>query len=632
MAKPKFYFDLETRSRVDLKKSSAYRYVADPDFRILMLAWAFDDEQVMITTDPEKIRELMGVVKDPDVLKVAHNANFERLCMSSFDGLPEGTYIHPRHWKDTQALAGIHGYPQKLEQLAGWLDGEQKDPAGSALIRLFCVPNSTNRKIPGGGTNPKGSFNQPEDFPEEWEQFKAYCVQDVETLRDVEKNLPEWPSTMERNVEIVSNLVNDRGIHVDVPLARQAKDVGELNGIVQELEIQKITGVANPNSGPQMLKWLGSAGHPLPNLQAETVKTSLAGEISSPEVRRVLELRQELALVAAKKYEAALVRVNKDNRLRGAFQYFGAHTGRWAGRGVQLQNLPRETVGGGKLEGAELDSAILEAVADIMGTGEADAVTLKALVRNMFLGPFTVVDYSAIEARVIAWLAGESWALEAFEDGRDIYVETGKRMGGMSRSEGKVATLALGYNGGVGSLKAMGAEGSDAHLQNLVNQWRSANPSIVQFWKDLDEAFRVGGEAGRLTVERDGETRRINLPSGRSVVYHGVKQRWAENRWGSRSRIVSFKNPAKNGLREDTYGGKLSENVTQAVARDVLGEALVRLAKANYRIVGHVHDEILIEGDSSVEEIEKVMVESPAWAGGLPLAAAGFTCPRYRKG
>lgn len=632
MSKPKFYFDLETKSRVNLKKSSAYRYVSDPDFEILMLAWAFDDDPVQITTDPSEMQELLPHITGSDVEKVTHNSNFERLCMSSFAGLPEGTYIHPRHWRDTQALAGIHGYPQKLEQLAGWLEGEQKDPAGSALIRLFCVPNSTNRKTASGGTNPKGSFNRPEDFPEEWEQFKAYCVQDVETLRDVERSLPDWPSTMERNIEISSNLINDRGILVDVPLARQAVEIGETNGMVQELEIQKLTGVANPNSGPQMLKWLGSAGHPLPNLQAQTVADTLADGVEDPTVQRVLELRQELALVAAKKYEAALVRVNKDNRLRGAFQYFGAHTGRWAGRGVQLQNLPRETIGGGELDGAELDSAILEAVASVMDTGEADAITLKALVRNMFIGPFTVVDYAAIEARVISWLAGEAWALEAFEKGRDIYVETGQRMGGMSRSEGKVAVLALGYNGGIGSLKAMGAQGSDAHLQNLVSQWRSANPNIVQFWRDLDEAFRVGGEAGRISVERDGETRRVFLPSGRAVVYHGVKQRWAENRWGKRSRIVSFKDPAKNGLREDTYGGKLSENVTQAVARDVLGEALVRLTRANYRIVGHVHDEILIEGEVPVAEIEKIMIESPKWAEGLPLAAAGFSAPRYRKG
>lgn len=639
----KLYFDLETRSRVNIKKSNAYRYVQDPDFQILMMAWAFDDEPVQISTDPEEIRELLPAIKNSAIEKIAHNEAFERICMSTLDGLPEGRYLNPRTWTDTAALAGVYGYPQGLAELAGWLGGEKKDEAGTRLINLFCVPNSTNRKASTGRTVPKGEFNQPEDFPEEWEEFKNYCVQDVVTLRDVEKSLPTWPTNTEYLINLCDARINDRGIKVDRELMELAEDAGDTNGMVQEVHLQSITGVRNPNSRVQMMSWMEANGLPLPNLQSETVEQWLKREDLTELQRDVLETRQELALVAAKKFEAARVRLGADDRLRGAFRYFGAHTGRWAGRGVQLQNLPRETVGGGKLEGEALDKAIAAEVLDLKLTGEAEPRTLKALVRNMFVGPFAVVDYSAIEARVLAWLAGEQWALDAFALGRDIYVETGQRMGGMNRQEGKVAVLALGYNGGIGSLKAMGAVGSDEKLQKLVTQWRNANLNIVQFWADLDFAFRSGGTAGRVRIERDGETRAVHLPSGRAIYYHGVKQRWITNAWGKRVREISFKDPRKPGVRVSTYGGKLSENVTQAVARDILGAALIRLARAGYPVVGHVHDEVLVDldllehgvvapGVDPLQDITEILVMDPGWAEGLPLNAEGFICPRYRKG
>lgn len=622
------YVDIETRSRVDLKKSNVYRYAADPDFRILMMAYAIGDSPVIVTTSPHEITALLYAWLIDDHTIIAHNAAFERICFSEhlrrypderLDGFfSEQGYLISDWFDDSAALAAVHGYPAKLETVARWLGGEQKDEAGSALIRYFSVPNR------------KGEFNPPESAPDKWQQFRDYCAQDVETHRGVYQTLPDWP-VRERDVWLADQVINDRGILVDVPMATQAVAAAEDNRMIQEIEFSAITGVTNPGSTQQVMAWFEETGLPLPNLQKATVDETLTRDDLSPDHRRALELRQELALVASKKYIAALDRVNTDDRLRGSFQYFGAHTGRWAGRGVQLQNLPAATID--PPEGVTLDAAIAAEALDVtMGNG-ATAHVLKALVRSMFLGPFTVVDYSAIEARVLAWLAGEQWALEAFRAGRDIYVETADRMGGLTRKEGKVATLALGYNGGVGSLRAMGAEGSDAYMQKLVDQWRAANRHITAYWKEIDQVFWTGGRAGRVEVNRDGNSRQIILPSGRSITYHGVRRVMQENRWGNVSPQLSFRDP-KRGLtgRMETYGGRLTENITQAVARDVLADALVALTYAGYDVVGHVHDEILVEGPHSVEHIARIMTHSSPWAEGLPLDAEGYRVPRYRKG
>lgn len=610
------YIDIETRSRVNLKKSNAYRYCEDPDWKILMAIWAIDDGPVNVAFTTEEILAIPELW-DPTTEKVAHNAAFERINFSYFIGTP-GDMLDPGEWTCTQALAGEHGYPQKLEKLGHALGGELKDEKGTALITFWSKPNR------------KGEFNRPEDHPEKWQEFIDYGIQDVVTLRDVHKRLPGWPNEAERQAYIADQKINDNGILVDVEMAQLAISTADANAAVQIAEIQKIAGIDNPNSGPQMLGWLREQGLAVPNLKAETVEETLAGDLK-PNVRRVLELRQELALVAMKKYTAALDRVNEDDRLRGAFHFFGAHTGRWAGRGVQLQNLPSATI---KPQGDEhVDTAIAAAVLDLHMGADIDAHTLKALVRAMFLGPFTVVDYSAIEARVLAWLAGEDWALQAFRDGRDIYVETAGRMGkGMTRKDGKVATLALGYNGGIVSLRQMGAEGDDKRLQRLVYQWRDANEMIVGFWAEMDMAFRKGDRpvGDRIYVERDGNDRLIRLPSGRAITYHNVAGKWEDTKWGRKQKIV-YTDPAWYPAKSSTYGGKLTENVTQAVARDVLSEALVRLVDRGHTVVGHVHDEILVEGFGSVDEISKIMVEQPTWAEGLPLAAEGFTAPRYRK-
>lgn len=617
---PKLYIDIETRSRVNLKDSNVYRYTECPDFKILMAGYALDDDEVTVVTDPLSIYNIPGLWDD-SVEKVAHNAPFERICFSEFmrrmDGGDAFNYLDPEHWTDTMALAGEHGHPRSLGQLAQAITGAKKDSAGTALITFFCKPNR------------KGEFNQPEDHPEKWLQFLQYCDQDVVVLREIERTLPTWPNAAERAAYMADQLINDRGIKVDVSLVNAAITVGARNAEAQTYEFMQLTGVENPNSGPQVHEWLRSVDCPLPDLTKETVAAALAGDLT-PTVRKVLELRQELALVAGKKYQAALNRINPDHRLRGSFTFFGAHTGRWTGKGVQLQNLPSATIQ--PEEGEDVDVAIQAAALDVLMDSDVDAHTLKALVRAMFLGPFTVVDYAAIEARVLAWLAGEAWAIQAFEDGRDIYVETAERMGGMTRKEGKVAVLALGYNGGVNSLRAMGAEGSDPALKRLVYQWRDANENIVALWQEMEAAFKVGDRSvgEHMYVDRDGTDRRIVLPSGRGITYHNVGTRYQDTQYG-RKQVITFTDPAKFPYKGTTYGGRLTENVTQAVARDILSEALVRLEDRGHAVVGHVHDEILVEGLHSVEDITKIMVEQPLWAEGLPLSAEGFTCPRYRK-
>lgn len=637
--------DIETYCELDLTKVGVYAYAAHPSFRILMAAWSYDDGPVTVDTDPDAIFEIPGLW-DEDVLKYAHNAQFERICFSSFYRqrtleLEPCEYLPPAGWFDTMAVAAEKGYPQNLEWLAQWLGGEQKDGAGTRLINLFSKPNTVKR-----GQPPRRVM--PDEKPEEWEQFKTYCGQDVVTLQDVRRKLGDFPTAMERRVYEVDQRINDYGVAIDLEMVLAAESTAEGNAMSAEMEITTLTGVKNPGSRDQMLAWFKSVGHPLKDLTAETVQATIDG-LEDGIVRQVLELRQELALVAAKKYTAARLGISEDERLRGQYRFFGAHTGRWAGRGVQLHNMPRESftrVDPDTGKKVHDETGELAAIVDLkLGLG-AEPIDLKRMVRPMILGPLTVVDYSAIEARVIAWLGGEEWALEAFRAGRDIYVETAQRMSTparpLARDQGKVAVLALGYNGSVGSLQAMGAEGTEAQLKELVVQWRAANPSIVDLWAEMGAAFQKGGSVGdRLRIDVDGKDRALVLPSGRSVVYHDVRHRWVDGAFG-RKLEASFADPKGHGMRTRTYGGRLTENATQAVARDILAEALVRLVDAGYRPVGHVHDEILVEGAhrrlrgdryvSSVEAITEIMTEPPAWADGLPIDGEGFTCRRYRKG
>lgn len=603
------YIDIETYSTTDIKRG-VYRYSEDPEFLVLMAAWAIDDDPTQVAIGHEEIAAIPHLLDGSNVVvRVAHNAQFERVCLSRLAALPVGSYLPPEAWEDTMALMAEWGYPQSLEDGAKALGAEPKDGAGKDLIRWFCQPARNGKR------------RLPEDHPEKWAALVKYCRQDVDTMRDMHKRLlakhGAWPTERERQVWIADQKVNDRGITVDLELAAHAVEAASANTEEAKAEARAITGVENPNSPAQLLGWFGGL---VPDLKAGTVRDALARDDLSADQRRVLELRQGMALTAHKKFQVALDAASPDGRLRGGFRFFGAHTGRWAGRGLQFQNMPRA----GFSSEAEQDAALLDLR---LGLG-ADPHTLKALVRPLLVGPFTVCDYSAIEARVVAWLAGEEWALEAFAKGRDIYVETANRMGGgMGRKEGKVAVLALGYSGGVGSLRAMGGDalGGEAVLQRIVDQWRGANRNIVRLWGRLERAFYYGGQAGdRLTVEADGSDRLVRLPSGRAVVYHQVR--------ASRDGRLSFQDPRQR-WRTDTYGGRLVENITQAVARDVLGAALVRLDEEGHLVVGHVHDEVIVEAapGSTVQAVHDVMVRPLEWSDGLPLAAAGYSCGRYRK-
>lgn len=618
----KLYVDIETYSEVDLPRVGVYRYAADPSFRILVAAWSVDDGPIQVTTKPETIPGLT----DPEVTKVAHNAMFERVCFTAYLGL--SSYLPPQQWHDTAAVASELGLPASLEKLALALGAEPKDSAGKKLIRLFSMPH-------------KGVRTTPYEKPDEWMDFVAYCVQDVSTMVDCDRRMGGFPTELERQIWCADQLVNDAGWQVDRELAEKAVKLDLHNRAELRRELKVLTELKNPGSNVQFKGWLEEQGIEIPDLRTSTIAQALL-DLEDPEQKKVLSLYQELAQRATGKYEIAVKAMNNDNRVRGTFKFFGAHTGRWAGKGVQPHNFPRTQYKGTNEEE--------QAIAQLKHGGELPQRDLKKLTRSMFQGPFTVVDYSAIEARVIAWLAGERWVLESAVEGRDLYLEAAARMGNASRLAGKIATLALGFGGSVGSLRAMmggvytSPEGviksygtlgaasqdliglskpSDEQLLEVVRQWRKANRRIVQLWYDLERAFVEGGHVGKkLRVERtEGFANdcwnKLWLPSGRYIGYHHVKD-------------LSFKDLRFGQI--ETYGGRLSENATQAVARDVLAEAIVRLQDSGYVVVAHVHDEIIVEGAHEPQEIQRIVCESPTWARGLPITATGEVQQRYRKG
>lgn len=647
------FFDYETRSRVELKKYGVYPYVECPDFAPLMAAWALNNDPVQLAVGTLDIRlDLEDMLRDPSVIKVAHNAQFERIVTSAVLGMPVGQYLEPEPWFDTAAIACEQGWPRSLSPLAQALGGgELKDEAGTRLINLFCKPNR------------KGGWNGPHTHPVEWQQFCAYCVQDVATLRDVfkrMKGLSGWPTLTERRVFMVDQRMNDRGVNIDLWMAQEAVRCREENSAEQVAEITELSGglILNPNSQPQMMEWVRYEGIDCSDMQSGTLEALLAGDTLTDDQQRILELKSELALTASHKFSAAVGGINSDGRLRGQFKFYGAHTGRWSGRGVQLQNLPRA--------GLPSKTAVDEAILTLKLGERVTPQELKCLVRPLLVGPFTRFDYSSIEARVIAWLAGEKWALDAFRLERDIYVETAKKMGNLTRAQGKVAVLALGFGGGVNSLTGMlniskyvdgvgrlPADGLPDFLEDmtpkevrealvlLVRQWRKANPKIVQFWSDFDEAIAEGGMVGRHirvshTRNHRGVTMHVQLPSGRSLNYHGLK--WMRTRMEDpktgKFRMVegwTYIDPQSKNRRIGTYGGRMTENVVQATARDIMAEAMVELEQRGFKIVGTVHDELIIEGEHDLDLIEKIMCAPPSWCQDMPINAEGGHLDRYEK-
>lgn len=612
----KIYLDLETYCDLDLKEVGVYRYVEHPSFEITLFAYSFEGRPAKVAEDfstvAEKLREHLN---NPKIIKIAHNVGFDRVALSAAltkNPFREG-FLDPSQWRDTMAKAANAGYPQGLGPLADALGVAPKDAAGTQLINFFAKPY-------------RGKRRYPQDDPERWQQFVDYAAQDVDTLVEVDKALPEI-SDKEQAIWELDQRINDRGITVDLPLARWAEEQNNTNTKKAKAELEALLGIENAGSVQQIRRGLADIGLELSNLRAETVEDLLdSGELTEQQ-QLALELRSNTSLSAAKKYTAVRLMTNDDSRFRGGFRYFGATTGRWAGRGLQIQNLPR----------LQMDYPAA-AVADALMGNRAEPKTLKALIRSTLIGPFVVSDFSAIEARVLAWIAGEHWALEAFHSGRDIYVETAQRMGGLSRQQGKTAVLALGYAGGVGSLRVMGASGTDEELDEFKSTWRRANQNITQFWYDLENALEAGSGVigpGLITVTSKGSDRYVHLPSGRSIAYRKLKRE--RYRKKTKNGFVE-----ENGLRFQSprgrttvYGGLACENVCQGIARDLLAETLLTLDRKSYDIVGHVHDEVIVEDPQnrlSVETIEQIMATPPAWASGLPLGAEGFRTYRYKKG
>ena len=601
------WLDIETFSSTDIRESGVYRYADDPTFMVLCGAWAVDDGSVQVAESEEDFLRAVGsMLGDPDVLKVAHNANFERTTLAVATGMD----MPPEQWLCTAVTAASFGFPRTLDGFTEWSSGERKDSAGTHLVRWFCVPYRGRRRL-------------PEDHPEKWQAFIEYCRQDVVSMRDATVKLPVFPvddTTVERRMWVLDQKINDRGIPVDVELARTAEWAGKQNARAAVEQARRVLRAARADV-------LVGFGLSLPNLRADTVEAFAARKDLTPVQHELLSIRQNLALSASKKFTSALNRVSDDGRLRGSLLFHGAHTGRWAGRGTQLQNLPRAQF--------KTEEATADAVERVKAGKPVSPEELKMLVRSMFVGPFTVADLAAIEARVLAWLSGEEWRLEAFRAGRDIYVELAVRLGLFGgrdpegvpddvyddiRQQGKTADLAAGYQGALGAFRAWGAEGSDDELLSQVRAYRAANPRIVSFWHDLERAFKFGGTAGRIEVERRGAHRKVILPSGRALWYQSVSV--TED-------SVSYRHERYG--KSDTYGGKLTENVTQAVARDILVDGMLRIDAAGIPLVAHVHDEAISEGKRDPKVLTDLMSVSPSWAPDLPLAAKGFVCQRYRK-
>lgn len=645
--------DIETFSSVDLGKCGVYKYAESPDFEILLFGYSVDGGPVQVVdlASGEQIPcEILAALMDSKIQKWAFNAQFERICLSRYLsdlGVAIGTgngYLNPDSWFCSMVWSATLGLPLSLEGVGAVLGLEkQKLTEGKTLIRYFCIPCSPTK------TNGGRARNYPTDDPEKWKKFKVYNLRDVETEMGIQSKLSRFPVSGSIWLEYhLDQVINDRGIGVDMPFVHSAID---LDGISRELltnELQKKTGLENPNSVMQMKEWLSQNGLETDTLGKKAVEQLIK---ESPEdLAEVLKLRQQLAKSSVKKYTAILNAVCRDSRVRGMFQFYGANrTGRFAGRLVQLQNLPQNHM------------SDLEAARGLIKVGNYEAVSLlydnipdalSQLIRTAFVpqngNKFIVSDFSAIEARVLAWLAGEQWRIDVFEQGKDIYCSSASQMFGVPvekhginghlRQKGKIAELALGYGGSVGALKAMGALEmglSEDELQPLVNAWRNTNPAITDLWWEVDRCvketvkYRVPTKTHGIRFSYESGFLFITLPSGRRLAY--VKPRIGMNQFGSESVTYEGVGGTKKWERLESYGPKFVENITQAIARDILMYSMKTLE--GYAITAHVHDELIIEcpKETDLDYICKQMGKTPPWADGLVLRADGYECEFYKK-
>lgn len=640
-------WDLETYSSVDLAKCGVYRYCESEDFEILLAAYSVDGGAVRVVdlACGEKLpEEILDALEDETVEKWSYNSQFERICLSRLLGYPAGNYLAPASWRCSMVWASTLGLPRSLESVGAVLGLEkQKLTEGKDLIRYFCVPCKPT-KANGGRTR-----NLPEHDPEKWERFKAYNLRDVETEMQIQERLSRFPVPDFIWEEYqLDQEINDRGIGVDMELVRQAIAMDARSREWLTASMQELTELENPNSVQQMKQWLADHG-----LETDTLGKTAVAELvkTAPEpLREVLSLRQQLAKNSVKKYTAMENAVCADSRAHGMFVFYGANrTGRFSGRLIQLQNLYKNTMPDLAQARALVRSGNYEALSMLY---EDIPDTLSQLIRTAFVPQdgrkLIVADFSAIEARVLAWLAGEKWVLEVFEKGGDIYCETAARMfhcrvekhgeNAELRQKGKQATLSCGYGGSVGALKAMGALEAgmtEEELQPLVDSWRAANPNIVRFWWDVDRAvkecvkMRIPTETHGLRFDYRSAMLFITLPSGRRLAY--VKPRIGENQFGGESVTYMGVGGTKKWERLESYGPKFVENIVQGTARDILCYAMQTLK--NCSIVAHVHDEVIIEADRrmSVTAVCEQMGRTPPWAKGLKLRADGYECEFYQK-
>ncbi|WP_054260582.1 DNA polymerase [Propionispora sp. 2/2-37] len=641
--------DLETYSSVDLGKSGVYKYVESLDFEIILFGYSIDGGEIKVVdlANGETIPpEIVAALTDENVMKWAFNAQFERICLSKWLGLPTGQYLDPRSWRCTMVWAAYMGLPLSLEG-SGMVLGleKQKLAEGRDLIRYFCQPCKPT------AANGQRTRNLPSHAPDKWAAFKAYNRRDVETEMSIQEKLTKFPVPDSVWAEYhIDQAINDRGVALDMPFVQSAIQADERSRAELTRLMRELTELENPNSVAQMKRWLAEHG-----LETDTLGKKAVTELlkTAPEpLGKALELRQSLAKSSVKKYMAMENAVCADGRARGMFQFYGANrTGRWAGRLIQLQNLPQNHM---------LD---LEQARSLVKSGNFAALdmlydsvpaVLSELIRTAFIPKpglkFIVADFSAIEARVIAWLAGEKWRNEVFATHGKIYEASASRMfhvpieeitkGSPLRQKGKIAELALGYGGSVGALKTMGALDmglSEEELRPLVAAWRSANPNIVKLWWGVDKAAmtavreRTTSSTHGIRFECKSGMLFITLPSGRRLAY--VKPRIGINQFGSDCVTYEGVGVAKKWKRIETYGPKLVENIVQAISRDILCHAMGRLNSAGFPIVMSVHDEVVLEVTNGVspEEVCRIMAETPPWAKGLILRADGFMCPFYKK-
>ncbi|MCQ2439512.1 MAG: DNA polymerase [Oscillospiraceae bacterium] len=645
-SRSELHVDIETYSSVDLKTAGVHRYVESPDFEILLFGYAYGmaEPVVIDLAQGEVIPDyVLADLTSPDRVKVAHNCDFERTCLARwyYRTMPAD------QWEDTQHLAAMHGLPQSLEEAGAALNLEQqKLQEGKRLIDYFCKP--CRATVANGGR----TRNLPSDSPEKWERFKYYNKRDVVAEQGIYFRLADFPIPLwERKVRCLDADINERGVLVDLDLAKAATEMDAINSERFLAEMQKLTGLSNPDSVAQLKGWLRGCGYNVDTLR-KTDLADLLADCTDPVIRRVLELRAILGKTSTAKYTAMLTAASPvDHRIRGMMKYYGAgRTGRWAGRIVQPQNLPqnhlaniaevRELV---RSRDYETLSMLFDNVPDV----------LSQLIRTALIAKqgytFLVADYSAIEARVIAYLAGEQWRMDVFANGGDIYCSSASQMfkvpvvkhgiNGHLRQKGKIAELACGYGGGSNALKAFGADKmglSEAEMQAIVTQWRAASPAICRFWREAEGAAKSAlahpGKSYRLrcgcSYRRDADAIRLQLPSGRVLSY------WQACLEEGEIRFMAQDQSTKTWRKSSTWGGKLVENIVQAYARDCLAVAMLRLDAAGFRICFSVHDEVICEEPKdgrSWKDMADIMGLPISWAPGLLLRGDGYQTDFYMK-